>query len=141
MAIVKTKPIVEWGEDLVNGVRMLDGQHRLLVELLNTLGQAIDQRQSAENATNLLTKLIDGARLHFATEERLMQAVAYPAYRRHKSEHDALLERVLAAQRQLAAGQGIVNSAFVAFLREWLTQHIQEADARLGSYLRGKGLT
>ena len=132
--------LVEWSDDLASGVRILDGQHKLLTDLLNTLSSAVIENRSSATLATALEDLIDGTKKHFALEERLMVAVSYTGYVRHKAEHDALIERVLSARRQVTDGLATINTALVAFFREWLTQHIREADARLGSFLRRKGL-
>jgi hemerythrin len=133
--------LVEWSEDLVSGVRILDGQHKLLTDLLSKLNSAVVENRDRAVLETSLADLIDGTTKHFTLEERLMVAVSYSGYVRHKQEHDALLVRVLGVQRQVTDGQATLNIALVAFFREWLTQHIREADARLGSYLRRKGLS
>lgn len=132
--------LVEWTEDLASGVRILDGQHKLLADLLAKLSSAVNENAGSATLAAALTDLIDGTKKHFALEERLMVAVSYTGYARHKQEHDTLIERVLSAQSQVTDGLATINTALVAFFREWLTQHIREADARLGSYLRRKGL-
>ena len=132
--------LVEWSEDLVSGVRILDGQHKLLTDLLSKLSCAVMENRSSAMLDTALEDLIDGTKKHFALEERLMVAVSYTGYVRHKEEHDALIERVVNVQLQIVEGRATVNTALVTFFREWLTQHIREADARLGSYLRRKGL-
>jgi len=132
--------LVEWSDDLASGVRILDGQHKLLADLLNTLSSAVIENGSSAALATALEDLIDGTKKHFALEERLMVAVSYTGYVRHKAEHDALIERILNVQLQIVEGRATINTALVAFFREWLTQHIREADARLGSFLRRKGL-
>ena len=69
-----------------------------------------------------------------------MTALRYSAYARHKVEHEVLLLRVHEVQRRCGEGMIAVNDTLVAFLKSWLNQHIKEADVRLGSYLRSKGL-
>jgi hemerythrin len=132
--------LVEWSDDLVSGVRILDGQHKLLTDLLSLLSSAVMANRSSAILATALEDLIDGTKKHFALEERLMVAVSYTGYVRHKEEHDALVERILNVQLQIVEGRATINTALVAFFREWLAQHIREADARLGSYLRRKGL-
>jgi hemerythrin len=98
------------------------------------------EQRDQETLSIMLESFILGTSRHFATEERLMLGVKYPAYGRHKAEHDALLERVVSVQQQRATGQVSLDASLIAFLNEWLTQHIREADLRLASYLRRKGL-
>lgn len=131
---------IEWSSDLANNVRILDAQHELLVKLLNALTGATLGQGKQETLSILLEKFVKGSSRHFATEERLMLGVKYPAYARHKAEHDALLQRVMSVQQHHAAGQVSIDAALISFLNEWLAQHIREADLRLASFLRKKGL-
>lgn len=130
----------EWNDDLTNDVRILDGQHKLLTGLLGKLRNALRDSEPPGPLLTLLSAFVDGSTCHFATEERLMAAVRYPGFARHKAEHDGLLQRVTEVQRRCAAGQIKVDEALVTFLRSWLSQHIKEADVRLGSFLRSKGV-
>ena len=132
--------LVTWNEDLANDVRILDRQHKLLTDLLNELHEARAAGHDSHDLDRILAKLIHGNSLHFATEERLMTAIAYPDYAHHKAEHDRLLQEVRAIQADLNAGKAPITAEQVLYLRRWLTEHIQEADKRLGFFMRRKGV-
>jgi hemerythrin len=133
-------PFVTWDDALASDVRIMDSQHRLLAGLLNEL-HAIQAGSGGQEAMGkVFASLVDGAGKHFSTEERLMLALEYPGYARHKAEHDALMGRILALQRELSAETASITPEIVLFLRDWLTQHIQEADKRLGFFLRKRGI-
>jgi hemerythrin-like metal-binding protein len=133
-------PALTWDADLATNVRMMDGQHRLLMGFLSNLHQAINEKQDREAIGEILAQVNHGTLSHFATEERLMLAIEYPAYARHKAEHDALMDRLSQVMGQFNTGSTPISADLATFLQEWLAQHIREADRRFGHYLKRRGI-
>ena len=133
-------PLITWNETLSVNVQEIDSQHKHLVELINQLHDAMSQGRGREVMGKVLEGLIDYTRTHFATEERLMAAHAYPGQPRQKAEHDALTKKVLDLQSQFLAGQGVLTLEVMKFLKDWLSNHILEVDKQFGVYLNSKGV-
>jgi hemerythrin len=133
-------PLITWNNTLSVNVQEIDSQHKRLVELVNQLHDAMSQGKGREVMGATLAGLIDYTRTHFAAEERLMTAHAYPGYGRHKAEHDALTKQVVDLQGQYQAGQPVLTIEVMNFLKDWLSKHILEVDKQLGAYLNSKGV-
>ena len=133
-------PLITWNETLSVNVQEIDSQHKHLVELINQLHDAMSQGRGREVMGKVLEGLIDYTRTHFATEERLIAAHAYPGLPRQKAEHDALTKKVLDLQSQFLAGQGVLTLEVMKFLKDWLSNHILEVDKQFGVYLNSKGV-
>ncbi len=132
--------LVNWSEDLGVGVQEIDEQHKVLVGLLNELHEAVQQHHGSAVCAEILRRLAEYTRTHFAVEESLMRILAYPDFERHKGEHDALSAQVAQLQTKLASGEATITFELLHFLKVWLTKHIQESDRRYGVYFLEKGI-
>ncbi len=73
---------VEWSNELSVGIEEIDFQHKVLIDLLNEIHEAIQQRQDTEVTRNIVRRLDEYTRVHFAVEESLMRILHYPEYER-----------------------------------------------------------
>lgn len=129
-----TEELISWSDDLSVGIQEVDKQHKHLVELLNNLHRAIREHHGSSVARDMLRDLTEYTRVHFATEESLMQASSYPEYDSHKVKHEALIQQVVALQKKVAAGETGISFELLHFLKNWLTQHIQVVDKQFGAF-------
>jgi len=133
--------LISWSPDLSVGVQEIDEQHKELVHLLNELNQAVTEHHGSAACADILRRLAEYTRIHFAVEESLMRILAYPDFERHKGEHDALSAQVAQLQTKLASGQATITFELLHFLKVWLTKHIQESDRRYGTYFLEHGIS
>ena len=133
-------PLITWeAKDEVN-VRRIDDQHRALVALVNELHQAMRLRGNREALREILTRLIDFTRAHFAAEERLMLEHVYPEYENHRSQHRALLDHIAELDKQFQEGDILLSFAIALDLKGWAINHITFADKPLGKFLNSRGV-
>lgn len=128
----------EWKQEYCIGHPEIDLQHRRLFELAGELYAAMAAGKGKEALSKILGNLISYTKTHFANEERLMQAVHYPEYRKHKEFHDALTAKVIAFQHDFESGRIGLTVGLLQFLRDWLAHHIGETDRKIAEYLRAK---
>ena len=131
---------VEWSNELSVGIEEIDAQHQVLVDLLNQIHEAIQQRHGAEVTQHIVLKLDEYTRVHFAVEESLMRILHYPDYERHKQEHDKLIDQLTELKGRLVAGKASVSFELAHFLKVWLTKHIMESDKRYTPYFLSQGI-
>ena len=114
------------------GIPAMDRAHREFVDLVNRMDRATDA-----SFAYLFSDLIHHTRAHFATEEVLMRATAFPESRPHRNEH----ARVLAEMERFveALGRGRLATART-YVREqlpvWFANHAREMDNPLAAHLR-----
>ena len=96
---------VEWSDTLSVGIEEIDEQHKVLVELINRMHEAIHQRHGSDAVKGILVDLADYTRIHFAVEESLMRILNYPDYENHKAIHEELLQHVLELQEKVESGK------------------------------------
>ena len=131
---------VEWSNELSVGIEEIDAQHQVLVDLLNQVHEAIQQRQGLETTWVIVQKLYEYTRVHFAVEESLMRILHYPEYERHKKEHEKLIAQLNELQAKLDAGRASINFELAHFVKNWLTKHIMETDKRYTPYFLSQGI-
>jgi len=117
------------------GVESLDSEHKVQVELVNALQQAVEQGQRGALVDEILDQLIAYTNAHFMSEQLLMRLYAYPFYESHIQEHDRLIEQVQSLQERYRAGDMTMTLQTGSVLREWLLDHIKGLDYGLGNYL------
>lgn len=132
--------LLTWNDSYSVKVRQFDDQHKKLVEMINSLHDAMKVGKGRETMDIILKSLIDYTKTHFADEERLMTQHQFPGYEKHKKEHNLLTIQAQEINKQLEAGTFVVSQELLTFLREWLVKHIQGEDKQYGPFLNGKGI-
>ncbi len=137
--IPESEELFPWSDKLSVGIEEIDAQHRVLVDLLNELYRAIKERQGSEAALEILGRLVEYTRIHFAVEESLMRVLGYHDYEEHKKHHSMLIEQVNDLHERVRGGQH-VTFELLHFLRTWLTRHIMEEDREYAPFMLSKGV-
>ncbi len=112
------------------GITEIDSQHKVLVDLINKLDDAIKQGKGATGASEVVAELKRYAVKHFLAEERMMAVHGYKDADVHKKVHGAFTGRVEQFERDLAAGKLGVATVMSNYLSEWLSAHIMVEDRK-----------
>ncbi|MEI8393548.1 MAG: bacteriohemerythrin [Rhodospirillaceae bacterium] len=133
--------LMSWNEKMSVGVVAFDTEHKKLVEMLNQLFDAVQAGKGRDVLGEILDKLIEYTKSHFAYEERIMGQNAYPDLEAHKKEHEELTRKVIDIQKKYHSGATVTLSMEVlTFLKDWLLKHIQGTDKKYTPYLNAKGI-
>lgn len=130
--------LIEWNDKFSVQVKELDDQHKKLVELLNSLHDAMKKRESRASLNLILMQLVDYTKYHFAHEEKLMQQCNYADYAAHKQIHETLISKVNGYYSQIQNGQFMLAVELVQFLRDWVINHIGHIDKKYSPCLSAK---
>ena len=129
---------IEWTNGLATGVDLIDNQHKMLLEKLNDISEAIEKELGIEVITKTLDFMIDYTDFHFGTEEKHMEKTSYPRIEYHKKMHnefvDTLKNMTLEFQED-GATQRLAESVNI-FLFNWLVKHIRGVDGAFGKFLK-----
>jgi len=134
-------PLVAWSNDLSVGIASIDTQHRKLLDLINSLHEAMRQGQGRARIGEVARELSGYVSTHFTYEERLLRAHKWPELESHLATHKTYVAKVQEMQAQAANPTSSLVLEAQDFLRDWLTNHIRNTDTRYGSFLRSKGVT
>ena len=135
-------PPLIWTDSLATHVDEIDEQHQILVNALNEARGKFQGAVSRETVERILQDLLSYAIYHFETEESLMQARGYalaePAMAAlHLEQHRGFSATVSGLREHFQQTGELDKSATLAFLDDWLVQHIMSTDQHLGRYLNG----
>ena len=86
--------IIQWTPDFSVGVESIDTDHKVLISLINQLDDAILGGEPKQTVSRVLDALSDYTNYHFAREELLMRACAYPDIEAHARTHATLRAQV-----------------------------------------------
>ncbi len=85
----------------------------------------------------MLDSLLTYTKVHFAREERLFSAAAYPDATAHKATHAALVTRIVDMQRRYQAGHDLeVSHDAMSSIMTWLLEHILGTDKKYVPHLK-----
>jgi hemerythrin len=132
--------LIDWNDNLSVNIKEVDLEHKKLIGMINELHSAMGSGKGQDAMGKVLTGLVEYTKTHFSYEEKLMQQHNYPGYLSHKGLHDALTKQVLDLQSKFQEGKGVVTVAVMNFLKDWLTNHIQNTDKKYGPFLNNKGV-
>ncbi|MHA6206165.1 bacteriohemerythrin [Dyella soli] len=127
-------PYMAWQDDLNTGIKVIDNQHRRIVEMINHLHDAMDRRDRQE-LNDILDELVDYTLSHFAFEESLMEDADYEFTRAHKRVHEVFVKRVSEYRLRFRTGEDISNE-LLQTLSHWLFNHIRNDDKAIVDAVR-----
>ncbi|MBI5091573.1 MAG: hemerythrin family protein [Candidatus Hydrogenedentes bacterium] len=132
--------LFNWTDSYSVKISTVDIQHKKLVDMINSLHEAMTQGKGREVMSGLVNNLATYALRHFAEEEKYMTQHAYPDFTGHKAQHEAFKQKVGDFQKKLAEGKANVTLEVMTFLKDWLSKHILDVDKKYGPYLNEKGV-
>lgn len=127
-----------WSENLAIGHRVIDEQHRELIDRFRFLLEACKAGKGKERVAELFGFLDSYVVTHFRAEEKLMDEHDYPGLVEHKSQHAWLVGKVTELKGVLLADGPSFNLVVEAnqTLLNWIVEHIRNTDVRLARYLQ-----
>ncbi len=132
--------LINWEESLSVKVSEIDSQHKKLVELINSLHEAMKQRKANEALGGIIDELINYAMTHFRTEESYFDKFGYLKASAHIKEHKDFVNRVAAFKDDFARNKIMLSMEIMDFLKTWLINHIKKIDMAYSDFFIEKGL-
>jgi hemerythrin len=131
--------LINWSRSLSCGIKLIDEQHKAMVELVNEMFNHIpgNEKQEHEYLNTVFLKLVDYIKVHFATEEKIMISIKYPGYFEHKRAHDGFILTIVDDIRDFKNGKRIFLLSYTRFLKDWILSHIAVMDKGYYEYLKG----
>lgn len=133
-------PIMSWTDTYSTGIAEIDQQHKKLIDLINSLHDAMAKGQGKIVLGKTLGELIHYCASHFAVEEKLFDKHGYPEADEHKDKHQKMTSKVLALQQQFEQGKATLTIEVMDFLQQWLDKHILGTDKKYAPFLKSKGV-
>lgn len=128
---------VEWREEFSLGIVPIDDDHKRLIRIINRAYTLAENGANHEALADILSELLAYTRDHFRREEEVMGICGYPGLANHCQVHQLLTKQVEDKHRDFERGCLSIQE-LVAFLTNWLIDHIQGMDQAIIPYCKGK---
>lgn len=126
---------MEWHKNYNIGVEAVDRQHQELFRMVTQLQDSLSSSNLNKEIVSVLIFLVKYTKQHFADEEELMDGINYPELERQKVLHKKMIEEVNGAVVSIKQRRPIDVFKLVDFLIEWLLQHIEQEDQKIGDFI------
>ena len=122
------------------GVRAMDDQHGILMDTMNELRLAVVRGLGREQVSEVLDRLIEFTRMHFCSEEKLMDQFEFPGREELRTDHQRILAQILQSSHRVQHGEQMQMRPLLCFLRESYSEHIESMDREYGPWLNERGV-
>ncbi len=119
---------LQWGPAWFTGKAVIDADHKMLVQYVCELNHAMLDGKGRDVMAEVLGKLVQYTRDHFAREEIIWSNGGLKSLVEYQQKHADLVTKVEAFQREFAAGTATLSADIMSFLREWLIGHVFKTD-------------
>jgi hemerythrin-like metal-binding protein len=110
----------------------MDNHHNILMDTVNELRLAAVRGSGREQVNEAMDRLIAFTRMHFRSEELLMEQHGFPGLEEHRAE--------LQSSHRAQHGQRMQMRPLLSFLREAYAEHIEGMDREYGPWLNERGV-
>jgi hemerythrin len=127
-----------WDKNLETGHKLIDNQHRQLVQAVNELQEANARGTAAEEITRTIDFLLGYTVKHFHDEEALQIEYGYPDYYEHVGYHREFKGQVaqLAQRLQEEGPTRELVERITPHIGDWLLHHIKSDDLKMATYIQ-----
>ena len=131
-----------YSDGIALGVAAMDSEHHRLAALFQDFATAIQEDATSDRAQDIVQEALALANEHFAHEEELMAATAYPAAEDEKFHHRNLRLQIttLVGDTLAMPGCNQVVLENLAMIKRLLVEHINGPDRDLAVYLNAQGI-
>ncbi len=128
--------LIVWSSSLELGIPLIDAQHQVLCNYINSLYTSMQKGDDAKTVGELLDALIDYTVTHFGTEEECFSHSAYPKVAAHMEIHKKFVDKMKGFKTQLAHDSNSLSIELLEFLKDWLINHIMGTDTHYVEYVK-----
>ena len=135
----KDMKLLQWDGSLATGIAGIDRHHQEMFDLVNEFYRQMMAGDSAATAKRVIARIDATMSDHFREEEALMAKVGYPDAARHRSNHQAFLDRIATLKTNVEAERPDAPAQMFDFVSVWLKEHIGKDDRAMGAFVASKG--
>jgi methyl-accepting chemotaxis protein len=133
--------LIEWNSKYHIGIREIDDQHKVLVDIINKLYAAFGSNKNRKEIRKNLKELVDYTVYHFGNEEAYFKQFGYRESPAHLEQHRKFVERIQKFADEFEEGDSTVSLDIINFLKDWLLNHILKVDSRYVPLLKQHGIS
>lgn len=134
----KKEELVTWSSKFSVGVKLIDDQHKGLLDLVNDMFNHVTGDDDTERAyfNQVIQQAVGYVKVHFYTEEKIMLGTNFHGYPEHKKAHDSFILTVVDHIKSFESGKRMILSEFTKFLKDWILTHIAVMDKQYFEYFK-----
>lgn len=128
----------EMKPEFFTGIELIDTEHRQLFDYANQIYDLLHAEfvpDKYDNIVDILGKLRDYTKKHFADEEAYMESIQYKKIFTQKVQHQAFideLDKLNLDEISEVENQEETIENLLSFVTDWLIHHILEVDTLIG---------
>ena len=134
-----TKAELVWDDSYSLNLPEIDDEHRKLYAVYNTIRASLEGGDGVVDLKTLCGDLLAFTREHFAREEEMMAAHAYPDLEAHRKLHRTFLHQIEDIWTFVRAGgepdDYLGRFLVLSFIGRWLKMHTMVVDRKFGEWL------
>lgn len=132
--------LLSWKKEYSMGIPKIDEQHKELINLINILSNAYNQKRETPALDYATQKLLEYTLFHFATEELFFQTYQYDEAEEHKKEHAFFIKKISRFKKDFDESKVNLTQEMIAFLNGWITHHIMNVDQKYREFFDKAGI-
>jgi len=125
---------ITWKNGYSIGHEEIDSQHKKIVELINKL----DESDSPEITTDIISKVNGYVRHHLDYEEKLLESLGYSEFKQHKELHIHYSKEISNLTVKATFLDDFAPAELLEFLKQWWDNHILVEDMKYKDFLHSK---
>lgn len=130
------KNTYDFTDKYLTGIELIDEEHKELFRIINEVHDIIADEfafDKYDDIVRLLEELRSYTKSHFRDEEEYMESIQYEGLQAQKVAHEIFVSRLDAMDlNNIDANQQDTLEELLAFLTEWLVNHILRMDKKIG---------
>ncbi len=127
--------MASWNDSFLIGVKIIDDQHKKLFGMVDEFYLRLADSNNEGPIIMLVKGLKEYSRIHFSTEEMLMEKYAFPGIKSHKASHVSFVNQVAVYEAKLKGNGVLMPMEMAKFLKNWIAQHVASEDKLISAYL------
>lgn len=133
---------IEWDISYSVGVKMIDNQHQKLFLMINNFYDAVKgtSKENLAPVDSALQDLFSYVDFHFKTEEKYFDEFGYEKTPEHKKQHKFYEDKIKELNERHQKGEEEVSEEIIAFIKDWILNHIKISDKEYRECFNEHGL-
>lgn len=131
----------QWNKELETNIQFVDDDHRKLVDMVNTLHQAMKDEEGSTKVAAIIDGFVSYAETHFSREINMLREHGYPDVNNHGNKHDLLVNELKTLASRYTQGEFTVVMDLLALAKDWLVGHIMHTDMLYVDHVKQRGQT
>lgn len=124
---------IQWSKSVELNVPILDQQHKIMVDLTNQLHDLLETNNKAKIKATL-KNIVDETKIHFETEDKLMDETKLPLFFSHKQEHERFFNKLNKLYDEVKSGKRLTLDE-LKIMKIWFFNHMDFKDKTLAKHI------